>query len=120
MVRLPGQARPTPAEAVPAPTVAPQVLAAQVALDAVLHRLSLPLAEAEALHVGQLLPLPGVTVASVRLEGSGGVDLGSARLGQVAGMRAIRIEQPPPPALDQLPIPAESLPPMLESALGPV
>lgn len=118
MVRLPGQTRAaTSVEAGPVPTVAPQVLSAQATLDAVLHRLSLPLSEAESLRVGQILALPGITVASVRLEG-GGVDLGSARLGQVAGMRAIRIEEPPPPALDQLPIPAESLPPMLEGIVG--
>lgn len=79
-----------------------QVMAAPAEVVAVLHRLRLPLAEAGALDVGLVLPLPGVTVASVRLEGPGGADLGPARLGQVAGMRAIRIETPAPPMLGEI------------------
>ncbi|TNC73874.1 FliM/FliN family flagellar motor switch protein [Rubellimicrobium roseum] len=86
----------------PAATVADPVLAAPATLTAVLHRLQLPLAGAEALEVGQVLALPGVTVASVRLEVAG-IDLGPARLGQMAGMRALRIEEPLTPGLDELP-----------------
>jgi flagellar motor switch protein FliM len=92
-------------------TVAPEALRAQALVEAILHRLSLPLSEASALEPGQLLPLPGVTVASVRLE-AGGVPLGPARLGQVAGMRAVRIETPLAPQLADLPplgAPAASL-----------
>jgi flagellar motor switch protein FliM len=84
------------------PTMAAQVLAAQVPLQAILQRLQIPLSVAETLEVGQVLPLPGVTVASVRLM-AGGRDLGSARLGQVAGMRAVRIEGPLAPHLTELP-----------------
>lgn len=83
-------------------TVQAQALRAQTRVEAILHRLELSLASAEALDVGQLLPLPGVTVASVRLE-SAGVTLGSARLGQVSGMRAVRIEAPFVPELGELP-----------------
>jgi flagellar motor switch protein FliM len=79
-----------------------QVMAAPAEVTAVLHRLRLPLAEAEGLDVGRVLPLPGVTVASVRLQGPGGADLGPARLGQVAGMRAVRLEAPPPPTLVEI------------------
>ena len=81
------------------PTVGPHVLGSQAMLDAVLHRLRLPLTEVEGFQVGQLVALPGVTVASVRIE-AGGADLGPARLGQVAGMRAVRIEEPLSPRLD--------------------
>ncbi len=99
LLRLPPPTRPTePAPDEPGATIAPEALRAQTELEAILHRLELPLAEAEALIPGQILPLPGVTVASVRLS-AGGLDLGPARLGQMAGMRAIRIEQPLSPEL---------------------
>jgi flagellar motor switch protein FliM len=88
-------------EGLPEITVAPQVLDARVTVSAILHRLQLPLAEAEALAPGQVLPLPGVTVASVQLR-AGGCDLGPARLGQMAGRRAVRLEQPVPPQLTGL------------------
>ena len=93
-------------------TVGPQALSAPTPLQAVLHRLELPLEVAEALEVGQVLSLPGVTVASVRMEG-GGQDLGPARLGQVAGMRAIRLEAPLSPHLEDMPSlrePSDGLP----------
>jgi flagellar motor switch protein FliM len=102
MIRLP---RPKPAEPVPdapVPTVAAQAMGAQAALQAVLHRFRLPWEEAEAFEIGQVIPLPGVTVASVRIEG-GGQDLGPARQGQVAGMRAIRLETPADPNLEDMP-----------------
>jgi len=102
MVRIP-PAKPNLVEAPAAPaTVAGPALEAPTLLQAVLHRLSIPLDKAEALEVGQLLPLPGVTVASVRIEG-GGQDLGPARLGQVSGMRAVRIEAPLSPQLEDIP-----------------
>jgi flagellar motor switch protein FliM len=104
MIRLP----PTQPEATEAPApvvrVADLALGAPTCLQAVLHRLQLPLDQAEGLEVGTVLPLPGVTVASVRVEG-GGQDLGPARLGQVSGMRAIRIESPLAPDLEELPQP---------------
>jgi flagellar motor switch protein FliM len=68
------------------------VMAAQAELNAVLHRLHLPLFTAEGLAVGQVLSLPGVTVTSVRLEGPDGRMVGRGRLGQSAGLRAIRME----------------------------
>ena len=118
MIRLPGMTK-SAADARPADaTVAEQVMGAQAMLTAVLHRISLPLSEAEALEVGQVLALPGVTVASVRIE-AGGVDLGPGRLGQVAGMRAVRMEQPLAPYLEEIPAlgdqssDPESEPPMI-------
>jgi flagellar motor switch protein FliM len=68
------------------------VMAAEAELNAVLHRLQLPLSQAEGLAIGQLLPLAGVTVSSVRLEAADGQMVGRARLGQTAGQRAVRIE----------------------------
>lgn len=100
LARIPEAA--TPRTEVATPTVAALVLRAQAEVQAILHRFRLSLGVAEALAVGQVLPLPGVTVASVRLE-SGGAPLGPARLGQVAGMRAVRIETPLAPDLEPLP-----------------
>jgi flagellar motor switch protein FliM len=102
MVRLPQEKPPAPEPEGPVVTVAAQAMGAQAALEAVLHRLRLPWEAAEAFEIGQVIPLPGVTVASVQIQG-GGQDLGPARLGQVAGMRAIRIEAPPSLDLEDMP-----------------
>ena len=75
------------------------VLEAPAALTAVLTRLRLDLARVEGFSVGQVLPLPGVTVASVVVESADRTPLGTARLGQVAGLRAVRLELPDTPAL---------------------
>lgn len=75
------------------------VLDASAALTAVLTRHRLSLAEAEALRPGQVLPLPGVTVGSVRLEAPIGQPLATARLGQFAGLRAVRLELPRSPEM---------------------
>jgi flagellar motor switch protein FliM len=85
-----------------------QVMRAPAPLRAVLHRARLTIEAAEGLRVGQVVPLPGVTVASVRIEGPDGTDLGPARLGQVAGMRAVRLEAPLAPRLSDMP---RALPP---------
>lgn len=63
-------------------------------LDAILGHLTLSFQQAQSLSVGQVLPLPGTTVASVQLLGAGGVHTGSARLGRMAGRRAVRLENP--------------------------
>lgn len=79
------------------------VMSAPAQLLAELHRMRLPLAAVETLEVGQVLPLPGTSVASVRLCGPDGGVVARARLGQVAGQRAVRIEAPPPPELTEAP-----------------
>ena len=56
---------------------------ATAVVTAVLARHTLPLSEAEALRPGQVLPLPGVTVGSVRLEAPIGRPLAAARLGNM-------------------------------------
>ncbi len=76
-------------------------------LDAVLTRISLPIQKIKAFEVGQVINLAGTTVGSVTLIGPGGKPVTSARLGQVAGKRAVRIERaqvelqddPPKPAI---------------------
>jgi flagellar motor switch protein FliM len=64
-------------------------------LTAQLHRFNLPLYQAENLSVGQVLPLPGCTVGSVKLLACDGRRIATARLGQSGGMRAVRIEAAP-------------------------
>ncbi len=68
------------------------VLAAPAELVAVLHRMRLPLRAVESFSVGQLIALDGTTVGSVRLEGPDGASFAQARLGQAAGLRAVRIQ----------------------------
>ena len=75
------------------------VFEAPATLTAVLTRQRLTLQETEGFSVGQLLPLPGVAVSSVVVEGADRAVLGTARLGQVAGRRAVRLELPGTPDL---------------------
>ena len=64
-------------------------------LHAVLHRMRLPLHAVEGFRVGQVLSLPGIGVGSVRLEGPDGRLVAQARLGQSAGLRAVRLTLQP-------------------------
>ncbi len=68
------------------------VAAAPACLTAELHRFKLPLCQIEGFQAGQLIPLSGCTVASVKLTDANGREAAKARLGQYAGMRAVRIE----------------------------
>jgi flagellar motor switch protein FliM len=74
----------------------------QAQLDAILHKFSIPLHRAEALAVGQVFPLPGCTVSSVKLIAGDGRKVASARLGQSGGMRAVRIEVAPNIFMDEM------------------
>lgn len=74
------------------------VCAASVTLEAVLHRLSLPLEQAQALAVGSELKIPRDSLGAVVLEGAGGAKVGVARLGKCSGFRAVRLLAPPAPA----------------------
>lgn len=69
------------------------VLDAPLDLDAVLARVVLPMTKVEGFEVGQVITLAGVTVGSVMLSGPDGKSAAQARLGQIAGKRAVRIEQ---------------------------
>lgn len=83
--------------------------------DVELHRFRIPLAQADNLAVGQVLPLPGCTVSSARLISLDGRVALPAKLGQIGGKRAVRIEQAPAAPMDDLAaIPAD--PPMPDIA----
>ncbi|WP_106744702.1 FliM/FliN family flagellar motor switch protein [Yoonia maritima] len=71
-------------------------------LDAQLHRFKMSLGHAQDLEVGQLIPLHGCTVGSVRLLALDGQVVANAKLGQMGGMRAIRIESEITPQLADL------------------
>ncbi|WP_375282195.1 FliM/FliN family flagellar motor switch protein [Pseudooctadecabacter sp.] len=67
---------------------------AEAELDAVLCHMRMPIEQIEAFEVGQVVPMAGTTVGSVMLTGPDGGVLAMARLGQTAGKRAVRLEQP--------------------------
>jgi len=81
------------------------VAEAPAALQAVLHKMQLPLGKVDGLQVGDILPLYGATVASVRLFAPDQVLVGTARLGQSGGMRAVRVQAPPEADLHDMPAP---------------
>ena len=62
----------------------------------------LPLKRVEGFAVGDVLPLPGVTVGSLRLEGPDDAPVAPARLGQVMGLRAVRLELARPSELREV------------------
>ena len=71
-------------------------------LSAQLHRFKIPLAQARALEVGHVLPLTGCNVHSVRLLSPTGQKVAQAKLGQLGGMRAVRVESAPKPQMTDL------------------
>lgn len=88
-------------------------------MEAVLTRMALPYSKIEAFEVGQVLTLAGTTVNSVTLTGPGGEPVAAARLGQVAGKRAVRIEQAEVTLQDAPPRVASPAPPPPTVATGP-
>ena len=70
-----------------------QVMEAEVVLQAVLTRLSLPLSAVIGMQVGDVLVLPQAALEKVDLAGADGRSRGHGRLGQVKGMRAGRVQQ---------------------------
>jgi len=67
------------------------VMGAPAVLEAVLHRVTLPLAAVMGLRPGMQLPIPGDALENLTLEGSGRRRLSTARLGQHRGQRALRL-----------------------------
>jgi len=65
---------------------------AEAEINALLCTMHLSLDEIEGLEIGQVVELTGTTVESVTLHGADGDQLATARLGQIAGKRAVRIE----------------------------
>jgi len=78
------------------------VNAAPVRLGAELARFKMELSKAQAIEVGQVLPLIGCKVTSVSLRARDGRRVATARLGQSGGMRAVRIETPITPEMHDL------------------
>ncbi|WGW03786.1 FliM/FliN family flagellar motor C-terminal domain-containing protein [Tropicibacter oceani] len=64
-------------------------------LDAVLAHLSMPLNKAQALKPGDLVPLPHDALDRVELSAGRGRSVVVGRLGQLNGMRAVRLSMPP-------------------------
>ncbi len=77
-------------------------------LNAVLHSFKLQLHQAKSLAVGQVVPLPGCTVSSVKLLAGDGRKVATARLGQSGGMRAVRIEAAPHLQMSEIAYPQDS------------
>lgn len=71
--------------------IASRVLDSQAELDAVLMRIKLPLSQVSRLAVGDVISFGAATLTRLRLEGAGGSQIGSARLGRANGMRAIKV-----------------------------
>jgi flagellar motor switch protein FliM len=84
--------------------LAANVLAAPGEVTAVLHRMTLPLARVAGFAIDDQLVLDGVSVSSVRVEALDGRLIGTARLGQMSGMRAVRIEPPRADHLSEAPL----------------
>lgn len=92
--RRPAKALPDPEEAkarIFAEHLAAQVERAEVRLEAVVGRLTLPIGEAMALQEGMVLPLPQATLETISLEGLDARSLCLCKLGQHRGARALRI-----------------------------
>lgn len=71
-----------------------RVLDAPIRLDAILCRLSLPLSDMGRLAVGDVLALPKDVLREIAIESVGRQPVATARLGQVDGMRALRLTMP--------------------------
>ena len=113
--------------AAPAPSIADgdwdtifeeNVALAPARLDAVLHRFPVSLATAQSLQIGTVLPLPGCTVHSVRLLAPDGAEVAQAKLGQLGGYRAVRIETAPAPQLAELPAATPGTPMPMPDTIG--
>lgn len=71
-----------------------QVEAVSCRIEAELARVTLPLAQAMAFGVGDVLPLGDATVARLVLRGLDGRMLAEGKLGQMRGQRAVRLALP--------------------------
>ena len=103
MLALPAEGRGRPPKPAPMATPAPvaaalftkaltdQVMRTDANLSAVLHRLTLPLSALMALKAGDLVPLSTAALDRIVLEGLDGRQLGTGKLGQNRGMRAVRL-----------------------------
>ena len=63
----------------------------------------LSLRQVDGFHVGQMLALPGITVGSIKMEAADGRVLARARLGQMTGLRAVRLQVPTAVEMTEVP-----------------
>ena len=75
------------------------VMDAPARLDAVLHKFTLPISVIEGFDVGQVLPLNGASLHHISLIGPDKKSVGIARLGQLSGQRAVRLDVRTPPEM---------------------
>ncbi len=68
-----------------------QVMEAEVVLTAVLHRCARTIGQVMALAPGDVLTLPASSIGQLRLETGDGTAVARGRLGQNAGLRAVRL-----------------------------
>ncbi|MBI1173226.1 flagellar motor switch protein FliM [bacterium] len=71
--------------------LADRIHGAQTRVEAVLARLTMPLAQVMGLSEGMILPLPQAALDRISLEGLDGRRVGEGKLGQNRGMRAVRL-----------------------------
>ena len=83
------------------------VMDAPARLDAVLHRLRMPLTQATHLKIGQVVPLTGCTLGRVRMVAGDGRTVARGRLGQIAGQIAVRLNDVDEDSLVDLPAPQQ-------------
>jgi flagellar motor switch protein FliM len=67
-------------------------MGARVDLEAVLHRVTMPLHQAMQLKIGSELTIPYHALETLQIEAIGRRLVTSARLGQANGMRAVRVQ----------------------------
>lgn len=75
---------------------------AEVELDGILGRMSVPMSWITGAQIGDVLPLSGLLLHSVQLETATGQIVARGRLGQMSGHRAIRLEGAPPAMMTDL------------------
>jgi flagellar motor switch protein FliM len=66
----------------------------EMALDVILYRYRMQLSRLSSLRPGDILPLPGRSLAEVSLESAGGACVAQGHLGQTQGVRAVRLNAP--------------------------
>ena len=71
--------------------MARSVMGTKVTLEAVLHRVTLPLQAVLSFQPGAVLPVPMAALESLSIEGAGRRKIARARLGQSRGFRAARL-----------------------------
>ncbi|MCM2560906.1 FliM/FliN family flagellar motor switch protein [Lutimaribacter sp. EGI FJ00015] len=104
LLALPVPAPPAPDDTHPdkadiAPATTPlraRLMTAPARLDAVLCRMSLPLAQTRGLKPGDVLPLSAGVLRDTRLEATPGKTVARGVLGQMSGQRALRLHGLPP------------------------